>query len=216
MISVILADDHAIVRDGLQALLRAADDMIVIGQAAEGRAAVHLVDQLRPDVVVMDIAMPSMNGIEATQRIHQRYPETQVVILSMNATAELIYRSFQAGALAFLVKDSVGTDLIEAIRSVASGKRYLGQNISERLLDAYLRQRAEAPEASPLERLTPREREVLQLVAEGKSSTEISEILALSPKTITTYRSRLMHKLNIHDLPGLIKFAIQYGLTALE
>jgi DNA-binding NarL/FixJ family response regulator len=216
MISVILADDHAIVRNGLQALLKAADDIVVIGQAAEGRAAVHLVEQLRPDVVVMDIAMPSMNGIEATLQIRERYPETQVVILSMYATAEHIFRAFQAGALAFLLKDSAGDDVIEAIRSAAAGSRFLGHDISDTLLDAYLHYRGDAPEHSPLERLTPREREVLQLVAEGRSSTEIGEILSLSPKTIETYRSRLMQKLTIHDLPGLIKFAIQHGLTPLE
>jgi DNA-binding NarL/FixJ family response regulator len=213
MISVLLADDHAVVRDGLRALLEAQADIEVVGDAANGREVLRLAQQLHPDVVVMDIAMPELNGVEATQQMHDAYPSTQVLILSMHSTTEHIFRALQAGARGYLLKDSAGAEVADAVRVVHAGRRYLSQKIAATVIDDYI---AERHRTSPLESLSSRERQILQLVAEGKSSTEIAAILFLSPKTVDTYRSRLMHKLDIGDLPSLVKFAIQHGVIQLE
>jgi len=213
MISVLLADDHAVVRDGLRALLEAQTDIEVVGDAANGREVLRLAQQLHPDVVVMDIAMPELNGVEATQQMHDAYPSTQVLILSMHSTTEHIFRALQAGARGYLLKDSAGAEVVDAVRVVHAGRRYLSQKIAATVIDDYI---AERHRTSPLESLSSRERQILQLVAEGKSSTEIAAILFLSPKTVDTYRSRLMHKLDIGDLPSLVKFAIQHGVIQLE
>ncbi len=215
-ITVFLADDHAVVRDGLRALLDAQPDIRVIGDAANGHETVHRVAQLCPDVVVLDIAMPELNGIESAWEIGRVCPATQVIILSMHSTTEHIVRALQAGARGYLLKESAGIEVVNAVRAVHAGQRYLSQKISDRIVDDYIRQRQAPQASSPLVRLSSREREVLQLVAEGKSSAEIADILSLSLKTVETYRSRLMRKLGIGDLPGLVKFAIQHGLTSLE
>ena len=216
VITVFLADDHAVVRDGLRALLEAQPDISVIGDAANGRETVRKVTQLCPDVVVMDIAMPDLNGIEATQQIGEVCPSAQIIILSMHSTAEHFFRALQAGARGYLLKESAGIEVVNAVRAVHVGHRYLSQKISDWLIDDYVRQRQAAEAKSPLACLSPREREVLQLVVEGKSNAEIAGILSLSLKTVETYRSRLMRKLGIGDLPALVKFAIQHGLTPLE
>ena len=213
MISVLLADDHAVVRDGLRALLEAQADIEVVGDAANGREVLRQARALQPDVVVMDIAMPELNGVEATQQMHDAYPSTQVLILSMHSTTEHIFRALQAGARGYLLKDSAGAEVADAVRVVHAGRRYLSQKIAATVIDDYI---AERHRASPLESLSSRERQILQLVAEGKSSAEIAAILFLSPKTVDTYRSRLMHKLDIGDLPSLVKFAIQHGVTQLD
>ena len=215
-IRVYLADDHAVVRDGLHSLLQAQGDILVIGEAANGRQAVRDVKQLKPDVVVMDITMPELNGIDAAHEIHEALPETQVVILSMHATTEHIYRALQAGAIGYLLKESAGKEVVDAIRAVRSGHRYLSQRIADAVLDDYVENRDTGTGRSPIERLSARERQILQLVVEGKSSAAIAKTLHLSPKTVETYRSRLMHKLHITDLPSLVKFCIQNGLTSLE
>jgi len=215
-ITVFLADDHAVVRDGLRFLLEAEHDIKVVGDAANGRDAVRQVAQLCPDVVIMDIAMPELNGIEAARQIREVCPSAQVIILSMHSTTEHVFRALEAGARGYLLKESAGVEVINAVRAVHARRRYLSQEISDGLIDDYVLQRQAAEARSPLARLSPREREVLQLVVEGKSSAEIASILFLSLKTVETYRSRLMHKLGISDLPGLVKFAIQHGLTPLE
>ncbi len=215
VIKVYLVDDHAVVREGLRYLLEAQDDIAVVGDSGNGRQAVTEVKQLAPDVVVMDVSMPEMSGIEATMQIIEALPKTHVVILSMQGSVEHVYRGLQAGAHGYLLKESAGKVLVEAVRSVHSGGRYLSTGITETLVDDYLHQRTTAAETSPLERLSRREREVLQLVVEGRSSVEIGELLSLSPKTVDTYRSRLMQKLGISDVPTLVKFAIQHGLTSL-
>ena len=215
-ITVFLADDHAVVRDGLRVLLEAQPDIRVIGDAADGREAVSRVAQLRPDVVVIDVAMPELNGIEAARDIGEVCPSTQIIILSMHSTTEHIFRALQAGAGGYLLKESAGIEVVNAVRAVHAGRRYLSEKISDTLVDDYVRQRQAAEAKSPLARLSPREREVLQLVVEGKTSAEIADVLSLSVKTVETYRSRLMHKLAISDLPALVKFAIQHGLTPLE
>ena len=215
-ITVFLADDHAVVRDGLRALIEAQPDIRVIGDAADGRETVRRVARLCPDVVVLDIAMPELNGVEAAYEIGQVCPATQVIILSMHSTTEHIFRALQAGARGYLLKESAGIEVVNAVRAVHTGQRYLSQKISDRIVDDYIRQRQAAQAKGPLASLSLREREVLQLVAEGKSSAESADMLSLSLKTVETYRSRLMHKLGISGLPGLVRFAIQHGLIPLE
>jgi len=212
-ITVFLADDHAVVRDGLRLLLEAQGDIKVVGEAANGRDAVQQVAQLDPEVVIMDLAMPELNGCEATQQIHAVCPSTRIIILSMHSTAEDILRAIQAGACGYVLKESAGLEVVHAVRAVHAGRRYLTQKAADTLLDTYLSlgKAAEAP--SPLEGLSARERQVLQLLVEGRSRAEIASALFLSPRTIDTYRERLMRKLGLSDLPSLVKFAVQHGLT---
>jgi len=211
-ITVLLADDHTVVRDGLRVLLEASGDVRVIGAAPDGRAAVEEARRLRPAVVVMDIAMPVLNGIDATREILRIQPDTNVLILSMHFSSEHVYRALQAGASGYLLKESAGAEVVQAVKAVASGRRYLSQKITDTVVEDYLR---EGRHEGPLESLSPRERQILQLTVEGRSSAEMAAHLHLSPKTVDTYRSRLMQKLGIDDLPGLVKFAIQNGLTSL-
>lgn len=215
-ITVLIADDHAVVRDGLRFLLEAQRDIEVIGDAANGREAVQKALQLHPDVVLMDISMPDMNGIEAARQIHAAAPSIRVIILSMHSTREHIFHALEAGVQGYLLKESAGAEVVKAIRAVYVGHRYLGLEITDKVIEDYIRQRETAQVKSPLDQLSQREREVLQLVVEGWSSAEIAKKLSLSPKTVETYRSRLMRKLGICDLPGLVRFAIQHGLTRLE
>ena len=214
MINVFLADDHAVVRDGMGALMDAEQDIQVVGTAGDGRQAVRQIKKTQPDIVVMDIAMPELNGIDATRQISEACPAVKVIILSMHDSSEHIYQALKAGAKGYLLKESAGKEVMTAVRAVSSGRRYLSDRIEEMVIEDYVLQRDAAPQKSPLEKLSDRERQILQLVVEGKSSTEISETLFLSSKTVDTYRSRLMQKLGIRDLPGLVKFAIQHGLTA--
>lgn len=215
-ISVILADDHAMLRDALAHMLSGYPDIDVIGAASNGREAVELVRQLQPDVAIIDISMPELNGIDATLQIADSAPQTRVVILSMQGSSEHLYRSLQAGAHGYLLKGSAGKMLVEAVRAVYAGHRYFSEEITQVLVEDFVQQREHGPLASPLERLSARERQILQLVVEGNSSAEIAETLCLSPKTVETYRSRLMAKLGIKDLPSLVKFAVQHGLTPLN
>ncbi|MBN1285926.1 MAG: response regulator transcription factor [Anaerolineae bacterium] len=215
-IAVFLADDHAVVRDGLRLLLESQPDIQVVGDAANGREAVREIARLHPDIAVVDITMPELNGIEAARQIGAVSEGTQVVILSMHSTAEHVTRALQAGARGYLIKESAGREVVEAVRAVYAGRRYLSQRISDMVIEGYVNPQNSIELQSPLDRLSPREREILQLVVEGKSSNEIAELLALSSKTVDTYRSRLMQKLEIGDLPGLVKFAIQHGLTSLD
>jgi DNA-binding NarL/FixJ family response regulator len=208
-IRVLLVDDHAIVRDGLRFLLEAHGDFEVVGGAANGRDAVRAARELQPDVVIMDLARPELNGTEATQQIHDACPATQVLVLSMHSTAEHIYRAFQAGAQGYLLKESAGPELLAAVRTVHAGRRYLSQKIAETMVDDYIRERHAA---SPLDSLSARERQILQSIAEGKSSAETARALSLSPKTVETYRSRMMKKLGLDDFAALVRFAIQHGL----
>jgi DNA-binding NarL/FixJ family response regulator len=215
-IALVLADDHGVVRAGLRLLLETQSDFKVVGEATNGREALQVVAKLRPQVAVVDIAMPEQNGIEATRQISADYPETQVIILSMYANLEYVQRALRAGARGYVLKESAGDELIEAVRAVHAGRRHLGLKIVDEFVDDYLAQRTPMEQESPLEQLSAREREVLQLVAEGKSSPQIAERLALSPKTVDTYRSRLMQKLEIDDLPKLVLFALRHGIIAAE
>jgi DNA-binding NarL/FixJ family response regulator len=209
---VFLADDHAVVRDGLRYMLEAQGEVEIVGEAVNGFEAVREVERLRPDVVVMDIAMPVLNGTEATQRIGEVSSSTQVVILSMYSSAEHIFQAFQAGALGYVLKESAGMEVFEAVQAVAAGRRYLSQKITETVVDDYVRHRKEAVQQTPLQTLSGREREILQFVVEGKTSSEIAEALYLSPKSVETYRSRLMQKLGLENVSGLVRFAMQHGI----
>lgn len=216
MITIILADDHAIVRDGLRSLLETNASLKVIGDAENGREALNLASQHCPDIAILDIAMPEMNGIEATRQIVNLCPNIRVIILSMHATSRHIYRALQAGARGYLLKASAGFEVVDAINAVYEGRRYLSQKISDIVIEDYITQRETEEVKSPLTRLSSREREILQLVVEGKSSSDIASLLSLSPSTVDTYRSRLMQKLDINDIPSLVKFAIRHGITSLE
>ncbi len=214
--NVILADDHSIIREGLKLLLETQPDIHVIGTATNGRDAVSQVLKLRPDIVIMDIVMPELNGIEATIKIRETNASAKVVILSMYASSEYIFRAFNAGAYGYVLKESAGAEIIQAVRAVKDGHRYLSEKISDLIVDNFMRQYDIAERKSPIERLSRREREILQLIAEGKTSAEIASIVYLSPKTVDTYRSRIMKKLGVSDHTALIKFSIQHGITTAE
>jgi DNA-binding NarL/FixJ family response regulator len=212
-VRVLIVDDHAVMRDGLRALLEAQPKLEVVGSVGDGYQALRAIKDTRPDVVLMDIAMPRLNGIEATRHIVEANPQIRVVILSMHATAEHIYRAFRAGAKGYLLKESAGQNVVEAVRAVHAGKLYLCAKVTAAMVGSYV---TNPPEVSPLDSLSGRERQILQLAAEGWSSAQIGAQLTLSPKTVDTYRSRLMNKLKINDLPNLVKFAIQHGLIPLD
>ena len=210
--SVFVADDHAIVRDGLVALLSAQPDLSVLGTASNGRDAVRQILELAPRIAVLDISMPELDGIEAARRIVAARPEVQVIILSMHGGAQHIFQALEAGVRGYLLKESAGREIVEAIRVVQSGRRYLSPRVAE-IVAEHVGTRGGV---TPLETLSRREREILKLVADGHSSVEIGSKLHLSPKTVDSYRSRMMQKLHLPDLASVIKFAIRHGLTSLE
>jgi DNA-binding NarL/FixJ family response regulator len=210
-VSVMLADDHAVVRDGLRALLEGGNDLQVVAVAGNGREAVAEALRLKPDIVIMDIAMPELDGVEATRRIVEKCPETRVLILSMYLSAEHIYRALQAGAQGYVLKESAGEEVVDAIRALRAGKRYLSHRITETVIDDYLR---EGTNVSPLDSLSLRERDVLQLVVEGRTNAAIAQALSLSPKTVETYRARIMKKLKVKDTVELVKFSMRHGLIS--
>ena len=211
-ISVFLTDDHRILRDGLRMLLEAQRDIHVAGEADDGRQAVSGILSVKPEIVLMDIAMPELNGIEATRQIQEELPATKVVILSVHGDSEHVYRAFQAGARGYLLKESAGSEVVEAVRTVHAGRRYLSHKLVQAGMDEYIYERQKR---SPIDQLSGREREVCQLTVEGNTSAAIAEKLGLSPKTVETYRSRVMEKLGVEDITGLVRYAIIHGLTPL-
>ena len=216
-IRVLLADDHTLVRQGLRALLEREADVEVVGEAADGREAVRKAATLRPDVVVMDISMPRLNGIEATHRITAASPETRVVALSMHVGEDYVYALLKAGARGFLLKEAPASDLVAAIRAVQSGGTYLHPDVSSSVVSGFLRHgRVRVPAIGRPEALTSREREVLQLIAEGLTNRRIALELSLSVKTVEAHRTRLMSKLKVHNAAGLTRYAISRGLAKPE
>ena len=211
-ISVLIADDHTVVAEGLRHLVAAQPEMNVIGLAENGRDAVREAMDARPDIVLMDHGMPLLNGTEATRLIRERCPDTRVIMLSMYSDAVHVYRALQAGATGYIIKRSVAKEVVDAIHAVHRGGRYLSRQLADVVADVVHRT---APE-DPLERLSSRERQVLQLLAEGHSVAEIAVSLTLSPKIVETYRARMMEKLGIYELAGLVRFAIQQGVTSLD
>lgn len=214
-IRVLLADDHALVRAGFRLLLGQASDITVVGEAGTGLEALRLVETLLPDVVLMDISMPGLNGLEAVQRIAAQFPEVRVIILSMHANEEYVRQALRSGAQGYLLKDAATAELELAVRAVQRGAVYLSPQISRRVVEEYLQREGESS-SSPFERLTPRQREVLQLLAEGHTTRQIAHLLGISVKTVETHRQQLMDRLDIHDVPGLVRYAIRAGLVRPE
>jgi two-component system, NarL family, response regulator NreC len=206
---ILLADDHTIMRNGLRLLLERQPDFSVIGEASNGHEAVELADLKAPDIVIMDVAMPMMNGIEATARITAASPKIAVVILSMHSDESYVLRALKAGARGYLLKDSAEGDLIGAVRAVAANKAFFSPAVSKVLAEDYLRQMQQRGVEDSYDLLTARERELLQLIAEGRSTKDIAALLNLSPYTVETHRGNLMSKLNVHSVPELILYAVR-------
>lgn len=206
-IRILLADDHAVVRQGFRMILSSHPDLEIVGEAGNGREAVELAASLRPDVVVMDVAMPELNGIEATRRLTAENPHIRVVALSMHKDSVYVREILRAGARGYLLKDSVADDLVAAVRAVAGGEGYLSPAISNAVLDDYRKH-----VTNPIDLLSSREREVLQMLAEGKTNKEIAVTLNLSVYTVDAHRGRIMEKLNVHSISELVRFAVRNGL----
>jgi DNA-binding NarL/FixJ family response regulator len=204
---ILLADDHAVVRQGFKMLLDAQPDMEIVGEASNGREAVESAETLRPDVVIMDVAMPELNGIEATRRLAASAPHTRVIALSMHKDSVYVREILRAGARGYLLKDSGAEDLVSAIRAVAKGESYLSPAVSNAVLDDYRKH-----VTNPIDLLTSREREVLQMLAEGKTNKEIAGVLNLSVYTVDAHRGRIMEKLNLHSINDLVRFAVRNGI----
>ena len=213
-IRVLLADDHNLIRAGLRRVVESQPEFTVAGEAEDGRQAVAMVESLKPDVVVMDIGMPLLNGIEAARQIRTAHPDTQIVMLSMHSDEGYVLRALKAGAKAYLLKDSAEADLARAIRAAAEGKSFFSPAVGKVLLEDYMRKLQRTGKEDSYELLTPREREILQLVAEGKSSKEVANLLDLSVYTVETHRARVMQKLNLHGIPELILYAVRKGIIA--
>lgn len=212
-IRILLADDHTVMRAGLRLLLERQTDFEVVAEAEDGSRSVELAEIHSPDVVVMDIAMPRLNGIEATRQIVNRRPATAVVILSMHTDESYVLRALKAGARAYLLKDSAEADLINAVRAVSSGKSFFSEAVGKLLSEDYVRQLHQKDEVDSYELLTGREREILQLLAEGRSNKDVANLLNLSLYTVETHRSHILQKLGLHTIPDLILYAVRKGIT---
>ena len=215
-IRVLLAEDHTIVRKGLRSLLDGEAGIEVIGEAEDGREAVEKVGQLLPDVVLMDITMPSLNGLEATRQIKKRFPEVKVVILTMHANEEYIFQILRAGASGYLVKQAAPTELLSAIQAAYQGESFLSPSISRKVIEEYIQQAEATAEKDSYDQLTDREREVLQLIAEGHPNREIADLLHISVKTVETHRANLMDKLDVHSTAELTQYAIRKGVISTD
>ena len=211
---VLLADDHQLMRSGVRLMLEREADLTVVGEASDGREAVALAKSLRPEVVVMDIGMPNLNGIEAAHQMTQEDPSLAIVIVSMHSDEGYVLRALNAGARGYLLKDSAEADLIKAVHAVAGGKSFFSPAVSKMLLDDYVRKLKRSGSEDAYDLLTPREREILQLIAEGKSNKDIANLLNLSVYTVESHRSNLMEKLNLRGLPELILYAVRKGIIA--
>ena len=212
-IRVLVVDDHAIMRDGIRALLDIYDEVEIVGEASEGKEAIEKTRELLPDVIVMDIAMPGMDGLEATRRITKKNPKVKVLVLTQYDNKEYILSTIKAGAAGYVPKRAVSSELISAIRAVYKGESFLYPSAAAALIEDYLRQ-AEGEE--PYDRLTAREREILKLIAEGHTSREIAEMLFISLKTVLGHRTRIMEKLDLHNRTELIKYAMRKGLVSMD
>jgi DNA-binding NarL/FixJ family response regulator len=214
-IQVVLADDHTLVRAGIRALLEKLPGVIVVGEAGDGREVLNLVKAQRPDVILMDIAMPGLNGLEAAERMARDFPDVRVIMLSMHNNEEYVLRSIKAGASGYLLKKAATAELGTALHRVVDGEIYLSREISTQRHRQFPLQGI-ADRKGPFEKLTGRQREILQLIAEGQNTKKIGEILKISPKTVEYHRMKLMHCLDVHDIPGLVRFALRVGLIPEE
>jgi len=213
--TIVLADDHQVVRHGLRVLLEAEPEFRIVGEAGDGLEALEMLERLQPDVLVLDLMMPGMNGLEVTRQASQRSPRTGIVILSMHTNEAYVLEALRAGAKAYVLKSSTSDELVSAVREVAVGRRYLSSPLSERAIEAYT-QRAEAAAMDSYEMLTTREREVLQLAAEGHTSAETAARLSISPRTAETHRANLMRKLGLRTQADLIRYALRRGIVPME
>jgi len=212
-INVLLVDDHAIMRDGIRALLSLHDDIKIVGEASEGQEAIEKTQELSPDVVVMDVAMPDMDGIEATRRIRKQSPKVKVIILTQYDNKEYVLSAIKAGAAGYVPKRALGSELVSAVRAVNRGESFLYPSAAAALIDDYRRQ---DKTADPYDQLTPREREILKLIAEGHTSREIADALFISLKTVYGHRTKIMDKLGLRNRTDLFKFAVRKGLLTLD
>jgi two-component system response regulator NreC len=213
-VRIVLADDHTVMRNGLRLLLERQPNLQVVGEAADGRQAVALTETARPDVVIMDIAMPNLNGIEAARQIVNQSPKTAIAILSMHSDESYVIRALKAGARAYLLKDSAEADLLAAVRALTEGKSFFSPAISKILVEDYMRQLESRGAEDTYELLTTREREILQLLAEGKTNKDVANMLNLSLYTVETHRTHILQKLNLHSVPELILYAVRKGIIA--
>ncbi len=215
-IRVLLVDDHTILRDGIRALLSLYDDIEVVGEASHGREAIDRARELSPNVVLMDLAMPGLGGLEATIEIHKECPESKVLILTQHENKEYIFPVLKAGASGYVLKKAAGTDLVTAIRAVHKGESFLDPSVAKAVIDGYVGKGRDQDENEEFDRLSDREKEVLKLVAEGHSNKEIADLLCLSVKTVMGHRANVMEKLGIHNRTELIRYAIRKGLIGVE
>ena len=213
-IRVLVADDHTLVRAGIRGLLAGLEGVEVVGEVGEGHDALRLAEELRPDIVFLDIGMPGLNGLEVASRLNSVDPAVRVVILSMHSAEEYVLRALRAGCAGYLLKGSAVAELEVAVRAVARGETYLSSAVSKRVVEEYLSRTGSA--ADPLDALTPRQREILQLVAEGNTSKDIASRLLLSFKTVEAHRAQIMERLGVHDVAGLVRFAVRVGLVNSE
>jgi two-component system, NarL family, response regulator NreC len=214
-VTIILADDHHMMRQGLRMLLEAEEDFRVVAEAGDGREAVRLAERLTPDILIVDVMMPSLNGLEVTRQVGQRSPRTRVIMLSMYSNEAYVLKALSNGAAGYVLKEATATDLIRAVREVVAGRRYLSPPLSEHAIAAYV-EKAQDGLLDPYEALTTREREVLQLAAEGRTNADIAAALCISPRTVETHRAHLMHKLGLHSQADLIRYALRRGILPLE
>ena len=213
MITIVLADDHQIVRQGLRTILDHEHDLSVVAEASNGLEAVQRVEEMQPDVLVTDLLMPGLNGMGVTRQVRQRFPDTNVVILSMHSDESYVLEALRNGATGYVLKDSSASYLVEAVRNAATGRHYLSDAISERAIEAYV-DKARKAETDAYDTLTAREQEILQLTVEGNTSAQVAEILSISPRTVETHRRNLMGKLNLRNQADLIRYAYERGLLA--
>ena len=212
-IRVMLVDDHAIMRDGIRALLSLNEDIEIVGEASEGKEAIEKAQSLLPDIIIMDIAMPGIDGLEATRRIKKTNPNMKILILSQYNSKEYVITAIKAGASGYIPKRALGSELISAVRGLFRGESFLHPSVATSLIEDY---RQQAKDEDPYETLTPREREILKLLAEGKSSREIADSLFISQKTVLGHRTKVMEKLDLHNRADLFKYAARKGLVSLE
>lgn len=214
MLRILLADDHALVRAGIRSLLEDMPGVEVIAEAGDGLEAVRLTEEQQPDLVLMDVAMKNVNGLEATAQIRRQYPQVRVLILSMYTNEDYVVQALRAGASGYLVKDSAPMELELAINAVKVGDTYLSPPVSRQMVESYMLRLGS--DSSPLDALTSRQREILQLIAEGRTTKDIAYLLNVSVKTVETHRTQIMQRLNVHDIPGLVRYAIKVGLVNLD
>lgn len=216
MTTVVLADDHNIVRQGIRLMLEAKSEFEVLGETGDGTEVADLVEQLNPDILIVDIMMPGLSGLEVTRLVNKRSPQTHIIVLSMHANEAYVLQALRNGASAYVLKDSDSSDLVQAIKEVQAGQMYLSPPLSKRAIESYVQKADDTALTDPYETLTNREREILQLVAEGYTNTMIAEKLSMSPRTAETHRANMMNKLSLNSQTDVIRFAIKRGLLSLD